>query len=276
MSATHETFAELAAGYALGVLEGADLARFQQHLAAGCEDCTQALRDYHEALARVAGDLREAPPARVRHTLLARVAPAPRAGRPALRLAAAMALAASLAVWMTSALMRASYGPRLEAMAREADTLRAQLAEQGRTLVGLREQLAEQERTLTLVKVESAQQGRTLALLQDPTTRVVALGGLAPSPAAQGRMFWNPRAGGVFVAVDLPPAPEGKVYELWAIAGGRPVPAGLFGVDAQGRGRLEVAALEGVGQVDVFAVTLEPAGGVPAPTGQMYLASKAA
>jgi anti-sigma-K factor RskA len=30
-----------------------------------------------------------------------------------------------------------------------------------------------------------------------------------------------------------------------------------------------------VATVDVFAVTLEPAGGVPAPTGAMYLASSA-
>ena len=33
--------------------------------------------------------------------------------------------------------------------------------------------------------------------------------------------------------------------------------------------------LPGVDKVDVFAVTLEPAGGVPAPTGLMYLAGKA-
>jgi anti-sigma-K factor RskA len=34
--------------------------------------------------------------------------------------------------------------------------------------------------------------------------------------------------------------------------------------------------LPGVTRVDVFAVTLEPEGGVPAPTGAMYLAGKSA
>jgi hypothetical protein len=43
-------------------------------------------------------------------------------------------------------------------------------------------------------------------------------------------------------------------------------------VDASGVGRVKVPPLEDV-PVDVFAVTLEPEAGVPAPTGAMYLAS---
>jgi hypothetical protein len=35
-----------------------------------------------------------------------------------------------------------------------------------------------------------------------------------------------------------------------------------------------VPQLAGVEKVDVFAVTLEPAGGLPAPSGEMYLAGK--
>jgi len=104
----------------------------------------------------------------------------------------------------------------------------------------------------------------------------VTLGGLTPHPQAQARIIWNAHAGGLLVAADLPPLPEGKIYELWAIAGGKPLPAGLFGVDAQGKGRLAVAPLPGGASVDVFAVTLEPAGGVQSPTGAMYLASKKA
>ena len=81
---------------------------------------------------------------------------------------------------------------------------------------------------------------------------------------------------GLLVATDLPRAPEGKVYELWAIAAGKPHPAGLFAVDAEGRGRVRLSPLEGVSEVEAFAVTLEPQGGVPAPTGPVYLVSKPA
>src|SRR5438093_525097 len=78
------------------------------------------------------------------------------------------------------------------------------------------------------------------------------------------------------VAAGLPPAPEGKTYQLWAIVGkSPPVSAGVFTVDAGGTGSLRVPPLTGVGKVDIFAVTLEPAGGLPAPSGKMYLAGKA-
>jgi anti-sigma-K factor RskA len=280
MSPAHEEFDELAAAHALGALDGEDAVRFRAHLQAGCAECTQALDDYERALVRVAADVREAPPARVRHALLKKLGPVP-GTRPsalgaALRTVAGMAIAAGLAALVTGAYLRGQYEGRIEQVAREAAGLRNELAAQVATMSELRARVTEQERTLTMVRAESAELGRTLALLNDPSTQVVTLGGLTPSPAAQGRMIWNPRAGGLFVAVDLPAAPEGKTYELWAIAGGKPVPAGLFSVDAEGKGQLRVGPLEGVAAVDVFAVTLEPAGGVPSPTGEMYLASKAA
>jgi anti-sigma-K factor RskA len=279
MSAAHEPFAELAAAHALGALDGEDMARFRGHLAEGCAECTRLLAEYDAALVRMAGDFREAPPARVRHALLTRLEPArPRGARlrQTLRAAAGMALAAGLGALVMGGYLRTLYEERLDQVAREADNLRAQLADQVQTVSALRAQLADQERTLTMVRAQSEEQGRTLALLSDPATQVVTLAGLPPSPQAQGRMIWNSRAGGLFVAVDLPAVPPGKIYELWAIAAGKPVPAGLFGVDAEGKGELRVAPLADAPEVEVFAVTLEPEGGVPSPTGPMYLASKAA
>jgi anti-sigma-K factor RskA len=277
VSAAHEPFDELAAAYALDALEGADRARFEAHLAE-CAECERALLDHREALADAADALREAPPARVRHALLERAgtgAARRSRARSVLGRAASMALAAGIAAVVTGAAVRARWEARLDRVAHEAADLRAQLAEEMRTVAGLRRQLDDEQKTLVQVKAESAERERSLALLADPGTQVVSLAGLKPRPEAQARMLWNPRAGGLLVAADLPPLPEGKTYELWAIAGGKPVPAGLFGVDAAGRGTVAVPPLAGVATVDVFAVTLEPAGGVPAPTGEMYLASKA-
>jgi anti-sigma-K factor RskA len=48
----------------------------------------------------------------------------------------------------------------------------------------------------------------------------------------------------------------------------------VFNVDASGAGSLSVHPLPGVATVDAFAVTLEPAGGLPAPSGAMYLLGK--
>ncbi len=253
MSPAHEEFDELVAGHVLGALED------------------------QEALARAAAAVREAPPARVRPALLRRVGEAPaRRSRVGLGLAwaASVVLAAGIGAVVSASWVRARYEARLDQLAGEAAGLRAELAAQVLTMSELRRKLDQQEKTLTLVKAQAAEQERTLALLGDPETRLVSLAGLAPRPQAQGRIIWNAHAGGLLVTADLPPLPEGKIYELWAIAGGKPLPAGLFGVDAEGKGRLTVAPLAGVATVDVFAVTLEPAAGVQSPTGEMYLASQ--
>jgi len=133
-------------------------------------------------------------------------------------------------------------------------------------------QLAQEAAAL---KQEAERQQSVVALLRDPATQVVALSGLEPAPGAKARMLWHATAGGLLVVQGLPLAPEGKAYELWAIAGAAaPQPAGVFTVDAKGVGSLRVAPIQEAGAVDTFAVTLEPAGGVPAPTGAMYLTGK--
>jgi hypothetical protein len=80
------------------------------------------------------------------------------------------------------------------------------------------------------------------------------------------------RGSSLFVAArHLPPAPKGKAYALWAYFEGKPVSAGEFQVGQDGalRGRhsfaRDIAAVEG------FALTLENAGGVDAPSGPVFL-----
>ena len=234
--------------------------RFETHLAQGCVECGHALAEYREALVGPAADLREVPPPRVKRALVERLARSharrPRPARlwPGLKWVASVAVAAGLIASVVATYVSARYEQRLGEIARETAALREQIS----------------------------QQRQALALLRDPATRIITLAGLEPSPKAQGRMFWNERDGGIFVAADLPPAAPGKAYELWAIVGGKPIPAGLFGVDAEGKGNARVAPLRELAEaesmrgltVDQFAVTLEPAGGVRAPTLPMYLVSK--
>jgi anti-sigma-K factor RskA len=157
------------------------------------------------------------------------------------------ALAAGIAAVAVGLAVSTRYERRLEALGRQVAELRAQV---------------QREQSL-------------LAILRDPATQMVALSGQATSPEARARMLWHEKAGGLLVAAGLPPAPAGKAYQLWAIAGARPpVSAGVFAVDAQGTASLRVPPLSGVARVDVFAVTLEPAGGLPAPSGPMVLVGK--
>jgi anti-sigma-K factor RskA len=303
MNGAHEPYEKLAASFALGALDGEDVTRFRTHLAEGCARCEQLVLENNEGLALMAAEFRAAPPPIARERIMAWMgegaapaivhAPPRRTARRMGRVlawAASLLVAAGIGAWVGRSTSGEQYEGQVQTLASEANVLRAQLSEQGRTLAGLREQvseqeatlaslrqkLTEQEQTLTLVRAQSADQERTLALLRDPATRLVTLDGLPASPQAQGRMLWHPETGGVFHVFNLPAPPEGKVYELWAISGKTPLPAGVFTVDASGRGTVPVAPLEGKPPVNVFAVTLEPAGGVPSPTGPMYLASKAA
>ncbi len=254
---SHEPYLELAAAYALGALEGEERSRFEAHLREGCPDCETAMREHGEILAGLVAELpRLAPPPRVKVALMARLEAEARPARPAERpspwwwslwpmiLGGAVAAAAVMVVYL---------GWRISALDRE-------LAQRSQELAALRTQVAQQREVLTILRA--------------PETKAVALGGLKPSPTAQGRLWWLRGVGGVLVANGLPMTPPGKTYQLWAIAGGKPVSAGIFTVDPKGSATLQVKPLPAVDTVDVFAVTLEPAGGLPQPSGEMYLAGK--
>ena len=249
-----EEIGELAAAYALGGLDGADRTRFEVLLRTGDPEALAALRDFEGTLADLAAAAPETPPPAVKAALMERIA-APRApaGRPPRRgraiwpavLSGAMAagFAAIVVGWSVSS----TYEKRLDALASDAEQLKAELRSQQ----------------------------TVIAILRDPATQVVALAGQAPAPTARARMMWHATAGGIFVAAGLPEVPAGKAYQLWAIAGtNAPVSAGVFSVDASGTGSLSVQPLPGVATVNAFAVTLEPAGGLPAPSGAMYLLGK--
>ena len=68
----------------------------------------------------------------------------------------------------------------------------------------------------------------------------------------------------------LPPLPKGKVYQLWVVTRSAPLSAGLLTPDGSGHVMAVADMPPGVEPVAV-AVTIEPEGGVPSPTGAKYL-----
>lgn len=101
-----------------------------------------------------------------------------------------------------------------------------------------------------------------LAVVLAPAARTVSLNGTDNAPRAKARIYWDQTDHSVHLAVaDLPDAPEGRQYQLWALVDGKPMDAGVF--DASGR---VLWSMKDVSAAQAFAVTVERSGGSPTPT----------
>jgi anti-sigma-K factor RskA len=143
-------------------------------------------------------------------------------------------------------------------------TVRANQAQQD--LVGLRRALSDAQVQTQNLRLEAA-------VFMAPDVNKVDLAGQPVAPAASARAFWSRSRGVVFAANNLPALPAGKTYQLWFVPGNAaPVSAGLITPDATGSATVHfVTPPTTPDKIAAMAVTIEPAGGVPAPTGDKYL-----
>ncbi len=114
-----------------------------------------------------------------------------------------------------------------------------------------------------------SQQELLLRLLRDEDYRPVKLKGVAAHPEANVLVYWSPEQQKVYLnAVQLPPAPDGKQYQLWALDNGKPIDAGVL----QTNGNPSLQQMKQIAAAQAFAITLEPTGGSASPTlDQMYV-----
>ncbi len=130
-------------------------------------------------------------------------------------------------------------------------------------VVALNEQ---NERLIQLLEDRDA----LLSTLAGPDVRTAALSATDQPPSA--RLYWNTGTSMVFIsAFDLPPAPVGRIYQLWGIPDGAdPVSLGTFQTLADGTATVQRPVPPG-SDFAIGAVTEEPAGGSPQPTTTPFL-----
>lgn len=111
-----------------------------------------------------------------------------------------------------------------------------------------------------------------IALLSDPNLRSVTMNGVHEHSGIKALVYWNTNDKTVYLGKsDLPDAPAGKVYQLWAIIDGKPVDLGLYSPKDNKPLPVQMKKTQ-QGTVQAFAITLEKQGGSPAPTmDQMYV-----
>ena len=179
----------------------------------------------------------------------------------------------------------------LAGMHREVDDQAKALAElrnemQQRTneAAEAKEQLAQREAELEETRVQLSQQGgaRSVGTPQDdlatllriPNVKAVSLTGSDMAKRAAGFLLYDSRTQKVWLySVNLPECPTGTTYQLWAIHD-KPMSIGTFQMDRGETTHLLVKKVPSFTDAKTFAVSLEPSGGRPQPTGPMYLLSR--
>lgn len=127
----------------------------------------------------------------------------------------------------------------------------------------------------SVLQTKLRQYEESMSILNDPSLLVVRVSGqnapASPDTSSLATVYWNPSTRDVYLTISkLPPADANRQYQLWAIVDGKPVDAGVLETDQP----LPLLKMKSIQRADVFAITLERKGGVPAPEGPIYLLGK--
>lgn len=253
----HPQIEEMFDEYALGVLEGEEKRSFESHVK-GCPECSHKLG---EARARVALLALSAPQAHPSPAAKERLMDRVRAYRP---LASPARLRAPFWGWGVPLLAAAVIVLAIATvlLVRRNHEMEQRLKDlQGQVVLIQKRETAEMARARTVLEI-----------LTSPRTLKVSLVAAPAHPVPQGKAFYNPQKGLLFYAANLPRLPSDRTYQLWLVpAQGKPISAGIFETDEHGNGEVLLPSLPPGITAKAFAVTVEPSGGEPQPTGKKVL-----
>jgi anti-sigma-K factor RskA len=102
--------------------------------------------------------------------------------------------------------------------------------------------------------------------------RAIALQSSDLAPQASGFVIIGADGrNGVLVVDQMPPLEAGHEYQLWLVQDGQSTSGAVFAVDESGYRGVRIAAAESLLEYASVRVTIEPAGGSAAPTGEQVL-----
>lgn len=259
----HDEYKDLLVAQALTALDESDQQTLAEHLE-NCAECRSELNQWEQTASLLSLDAKPLEPSpelrgRILNSLSVSASNRASDGTNVVQLPVAKP-SSSWAAWgaIAAAVMFVALAIGLAVLWQQNRATKDQLARLNEELQQTNRQLAD-ERAVT-------------TLLTDPNARRAALVGTSLAPAAQATLAYDRDGRAILLAKDLPPAPAGKAYQLWFIAGGTPLPGKVFRPTPQGGGTL----LDQIPQNAlnaIFAVTLEPESGVQKPTGEIYLKS---
>jgi anti-sigma-K factor RskA len=140
--------------------------------------------------------------------------------------------------------------------------------------LSLRSELDAQNARIASLSERANNYARVTSVLQAADTQIRVLEGTGQAPSAFGRVYIDPDTSeGMLMVRNLPPLPQGKVYQLWvARADGQRESAGvLTWTDRAGNGYTLIQCPDKLSRWQSFGVTEEPSGGSERPTGSRLL-----
>ena len=259
----HETLHELSGLYVLGALSLEDRALFDAHLRV-CVECRREV----DSFAPIVQSLAQAvpavePPAGLRKRVLG-AAVGDTAEEPASH---PQSRSWAGAGWLAAAaglLLAAVLGYTTWDWQQRISDLESRLRDVTARALALETQVADARRETRVAQSH-------LDILISPDVARVDLVGEPAAPTASGRAYWSRSRGLVFTASNLPALPPGRTYQLWVVTAQAPVSAGLVRPDQSGNVSITFQTPPDLPQPLAMALTIEPEGGVPAPTGPRYL-----
>ena len=147
--------------------------------------------------------------------------------------------------------------------------------DQNKQLVSVQREKHDLQTRFVALTDELARKEELLKVLASRSIEITLMNGQKPSPVSYGKIIWDPEKQTALLQVsNLPPVPSNKDYQLWVIKDKKPISAGVFAVSDTGANYFKIVhlAITNPKEIGAFAVTLEPRGGVPQPTGEIYIA----
>jgi len=250
----HEVQPEDLALYAVGSLEGTELARMQRHLES-CAVCRLELQRLNADVGAfaMAAAPEETPSDHVKQRLLAHVNRVEK--REALHRAWNWSMAFRIAVVALLA-------------------VGAIVGWQDRQSV--RQENAQLKQELDKERAESAQAKAIAETIKAPDTKSLMLVAVETKPQPMAHAFYSQKKACVFLmASNLAPLGPGKMYELWLLPkSGKPIPAGMFQADSGWHAQMLHEGLPPDTDAAGFAITIEPAEGSLTPSKEPFLLGK--
>ena len=256
--------AELASLEALGILDAADEPALAAHLV-DCETCRTDLAGRRAAVSVIGYDVPAAePPPRLRVRVMERFQePAGNIG-PDRHFPS---VGSGLALFRSWAMSQRLY-------AAAAVVLAVGLGWSIGRIQGLNTELASERVQVVRLTTDLAHSRHRLEMLADRDVRVLAMSGQRIASAAHGTLVWSPQMQAVMIIVDRLPVLSGdKTYQLWAETAATKASLGTFQPDAEGHVIVDFGT-PGTKGMPAIAVTIEPHGGMPRPTGEVALQSR--